>query len=147
MILNFFHGIIIIYVILAHKMSARKILPYGRSHTSSSYVPSSMGYSGGYQSSYSSNYSPSPSSLYSSYALTGRSQASSYSRPTLPYARTWTGFNSVVAVHPSQLRRRRERRFHLDDIPEYVKPAVEVPRVRRMSSTTVVYFLFIRHFY
>lgn len=93
-------------------MSARKVLPYGRSQTASNYS----------------------SSLCSSYALTGKSQAAPYSRPTFPYRRTWTGFASVVAIHPSQLRRHKERRFHLEDIPEYVKP-VEIPRVRRPSST------------
>ncbi|KAI6190535.1 hypothetical protein M3Y97_00128500 [Aphelenchoides bicaudatus] len=99
-------------------MNGRKIYPYARSHTTATY-----------------NYTPqSASPLSTNYALTGVSQAAPYSRPSFPYRRTWTGFSSVVAIHPSQLRRRRERRYHLEDIPEYVKP-VEVPRIKRISST------------
>ncbi|KAI6238244.1 SHSP domain-containing protein [Aphelenchoides fujianensis] len=99
-------------------MSGRVLNKYGRSHTTASYGSS-----------------PSPS-LYSSFLTSGISQATPYSRPSFPYRRSWTGFNSVVAVHPSQLKRRRERRSFLDDIPEFVKPVEPPPRIRRASSTT-----------
>ncbi|KAI6187036.1 hypothetical protein M3Y98_00198600 [Aphelenchoides besseyi] len=101
-------------------MSSRVLNRYGRSHTTVNYAATTTPSSG----------------LYSSYALNGVSQAKPYNRSSFPYRRSWTGFNSVVAIHPSQLKRRRERRSFLDDIPEYVKPMEPPPRVRRASSTT-----------
>lgn len=96
-------------------MSRRKIYPYARSHTTYGH----------------STLTNKTNSFASVFGLNGAS-SQPYSRPSFTYLRTWTGFPSVVAIHPSQLR--REKRYHLEKIPERVEQ-LEVPRVRRVSST------------
>ncbi|CAD5231940.1 unnamed protein product [Bursaphelenchus xylophilus] len=94
------------------------------SSVSSSYRPSFRSLFSTPTSSYGSAHSPSYNPSYG--GLNRNSKA-------LPYTRPWNGFNSVVAIHPSQLRQRKYRRYTFDE-NAFKKPQ-EFVRVRRVSST------------